>query len=137
MPIVITYPSNRPEHPAQDRYRRLYVLTGYLAGYLERTFKVAKLICKDGRTLKVCDKEMLHFLKYNWRAINYAIGNLVEPPNDLTSPNSLLSSASSFLIRPRYRTSLKNIPSRLLLLLKYIVYHIIEYGLMRYCTPGK
>ena len=59
----------------------------------EREFKQCKQITKDRITLKPANVEMLLFLKYNLRAIDYKLDNLIEVPEGFGYPNSRITPA--------------------------------------------
>ena len=78
---------NKTELPTLSALAREFLGSPPSSAPSEREFKVAKNLQKDRVKLLPKNVEMLLFLKYNLRAINYAT-NLESPPEDFMPPNS-------------------------------------------------
>ena len=75
------------EYPELAPVVRRYLSGPASSAASEREFEQSKQITKDKARLKPANAEMLLFLKYNMRAIEWKLHQLEEAPREFEAPN--------------------------------------------------
>ena len=92
---------NSDKYPLLVGAARKYLSIPASSAPSEREFSQTKLIARDRPRLKPGNLEMLLFLKYNLRAVDYDISKLPDVPKNFVPPNKRITPA---LVAPDQQT---------------------------------